>query len=78
MSNLFWAAFYLLVLLRLVLYWRSARPERELAELEFELSKVKYERDRAQMNGGASAHLAEYRMHRILELESQLEALRNQ
>jgi hypothetical protein len=80
MSNLFWAAFYLLIFLRLLLYWKSARDENavemEIAALTGVLDQVIYQRDRARMNGEASAHLAEYRMRRILELERELGSLK--
>jgi tetraacyldisaccharide-1-P 4'-kinase len=43
-----------------------------------QVEQLTYQRDRARMNGDAAAHLAEYRMHRILALEAELSRLKGE
>ncbi len=46
---------------------------KQFQETEFKyILELEYRLDRSEMNRKASAHLAEYRMYRILELESKL------
>lgn len=43
-----------------------------VTKMEKELAEKQYRLDRAVMNGGASAHLADYRMQKVLALEDRL------